>query len=146
MPDTHPIGRPRVHVTHTFRSPPANVFAALGEHEDLGPLFGASITRLRDGDTSRNGVGSVRSLRIGPAPAFEETVTVSEPDERIEYRITRGGPLRGHHGVQVLTPTEDGGTRLDYTIAFDAPVPGLAAVVAKVLTARITAGLPGLVP
>lgn len=146
MPATQHLGRPRVHVTHTFRSAPADVFAALGEHEDLGPLFGATITRLRDGETSRNGVGSARTLKIGPLPAFVETVVVSEPDERIEYAITQGSPLKGHRGIQVLTPTADGGTRLDYTIHFDAPVPGVAGLVATVLTQKISAGLPRLLP
>lgn len=146
MPGPHPLGQPRVHVTHTFRSAPADVFAALGEHENLGRLFGARITRLRDGETSRNGVGSARTLKIGPLPAFVETVVVSEPDERIEYEITQGSPLRGHRGIQVLTPTADGGTLLDYTIHFDAPVPGVAGVVAKVLTQKISAGLPWLLP
>ena len=139
-------GTPRVHVTHTFRSAPADVFAALGEHENLGALFGARITRVRDGAESRNGVGSTRRLAIGPLPPFEETTTVSVPDERIEYEITKGSPLKGHHGVQVLTPTADGGTTLDYTIAFDVPVPGASALVAKVLTSKITAGLPRLLP
>lgn len=152
MPDTpapgqsSSLGQPRVHVTHTFRSAPADVFAALGEHENLGPLFGASITRLRDGHTSRNGVGSARTLKLGPLPGFVETVVVSEPDERIEYEITQGSPLKGHRGIQVLTPTADGGTHLDYTIHFDAPVPGVATAVAKVLTQKINANLPKLVP
>ena len=139
-------GTQRVHVTHTFRSSPATVFAALGEHENLGPLFNAKITRVRDGETSRNGVGSVRRLKIGPLPAFEETTVVSVPDERIEYTITKGGPLKDHYGTQVLTPTADGGTTLDYTIAFDAPVPGMAAGVAAVLTKTIQANIGRLVP
>ena len=136
----------RVHVTQTYRSDPATVFAALAEHENLGPVFGAKITRMRDGDASRNGVGSVRRLKIGPLPAFEETTTVAEEPTLIEYRITRGSPLRNHHGVQRLSPTPDGGTRLDYTITFDAVVPGLDKVVAAVLTRAISRGLPKLVP
>ena len=136
----------RVHVHHTFTSDPAAVFDALSEHENLSRIFPAKITRLHDGETSRNGVGSARRLQIGPGPAFVETVTVAEPHSRIEYKITQGTPLRNHHGVQVLTPTEDGGTKLDYTIAFDAPVPGLAWVVGKALTRSISTGLPKLVP
>lgn len=134
----------RVHVTHTFTSDPATVFAKLSEHENLGPVFGAKITRVKDGDTSRNGVGSTRRLKIGPLPAFEETTTVSEPDTLIEYKITKGGPLRGHWGTQKLSPTASGGTQLDYTIGFDAPVPGMAALVGKILTGAITKGLPKL--
>ncbi|EFQ81988.1 hypothetical protein HMPREF0063_12830 [Aeromicrobium marinum DSM 15272] len=65
----------RVHVVMDFESPPEVVFEALGEHENLGPVFGATVTRVRDGDTSRNGVGSVRRLKIGPLPGFEETTT-----------------------------------------------------------------------
>ncbi|MGU3436330.1 SRPBCC family protein [Actinomycetes bacterium M1A6_2h] len=136
----------RVHVTHTFASPPEAVFAALGEHENLGPVFGAKVTRVRDGDASRNGVGSTRALKIGPLPAFEETTTTSEPNSLIEYRITKGSPLKGHWGVQRLTPTADGGTVLDYTIGFDALVPGLALVVAKVLQSSVSKGIPKLVP
>ncbi|MDJ0003435.1 SRPBCC family protein [Rhodococcus fascians] len=134
----------RVHVTHRFASSPDVVFAALSEHENLGPLFLAKIRRVRDGDTSRNGVGSARSLKLGPLPAFEETTTVSEPNTLIEYRITKGGPLRGHWGVQKLTPITDGGTELDYTIGFDAPIPGLAAIVGKALTSSISKNLSRL--
>lgn len=136
----------RVDLTHTFRSDPATVHAALSEHENLGPVFGASITRVRDGETERNGVGSVRRLKIGPLPAFEETVTESVPGELIAYRITKGSPLKGHWGEQRLFPTADGGTRLEYRIGFDAAVPGLAQVVALGLRQRIPAGLARLVP
>lgn len=133
-------------MTHTFSSDPATVFDALAEHENLATVFGAKIDRVRDGDTSRNGVGSTRRLKVGPLPAFEETTTVSEPNSLIEYAITKGGPLRGHWGIQRLTPTADGGTHLDYSIGFDAPVPGMAAVVGKVLSLAISRGLPSLVP
>lgn len=136
----------RVHVTHVFSSDPATVYAALSEHENLGPVFGAKITRVKDGAASRNGVGSTRRLKIGPLPAFEETVTAAEEPTLIEYAISKGGPLKGHWGVQRLTPTGDGGTRLDYRIGFDAPVPGLAKVVGLVLSRQIPAGLKKLVP
>lgn len=137
----------RVNVTHTYTSDPKTVFEALSEHENLGPVFGAKITRLSDGDTDRNGVGSSRKLNIGPLPAIVETVVVSEPNTQIEYKITKGGfPLKDHYGVQRLTPTGAGGTKLDYTIAFNTVVPGLAGPVSKQLTAALSKGLPKLVP
>lgn len=137
----------RVHVTHTFKSDPKTVFEALAEHENLGPVFGAKITRLSDGDSHRNGVGSSRRLNIGPLPAIVETVTVAEPNTHIEYQITKGGfPLKDHYGIQRLSPTADGGTLLDYTIAFNTVIPGMAPVVAKQLTTAISKGLPKLVP
>lgn len=136
----------RVHVTHTFTSDPTTVFEKLAEHENLGPVFGAKIRRVCDGDTSRNGPGSTRSLKIGPLPAFHETTTTAEPHSLIEYKISKGGPLRGHWGVQKLTPTADGGTTLDYTIGFDMPIPGVAGLVGKVLEKNISKGLPKLAP
>jgi len=136
----------RVHVTHTYTSDPATIFEKLSEHENLGPLFRARITRVCDGDTSRNGAGSTRKLKIGPLPAFEETVTKTEPNTLIEYKISKGGALRGHWGVQRLTPTPTGGTTLDYTIGFDLPVPGMAALVGMAVTSGIKRGLPKLAP
>jgi uncharacterized protein YndB with AHSA1/START domain len=130
-----------VHVEHHFDKPPERVFAYLSEHENLAEVFGAKIRRLRDGDGGeRNGVGSVRQLRIGPMPPFEETVTEFEPPERIVYRITRGGPLRGHVGVMTFAP--DGtGTHFVYDIRIASPVPGLAPLVHAALTRSITRSL-----
>ncbi len=136
----------RVRVSHTYTSSPEEVFDKLAEHENLGPVFGAKITRVRDGDTERNGVGSTRALKIGPLPAFWETTTVADRPTLIEYKISKGSPLRGHWGRQELTPTADGGTRLDYTIGFNMVVPGTAGVVAKVLSTSIAKGLPRLCP
>lgn len=47
----------RVHITHEFKSDPQAVFDKLAEHENLGPFFGAGITRVSDGSTSRSGIG-----------------------------------------------------------------------------------------
>jgi uncharacterized protein YndB with AHSA1/START domain len=128
-------------VERDFALPPARVFAYLAEHENLEPLFGAKIKRLRDGsDGTRNGVGSARQLKIGPLPAFEETVTEVVPDELIRYRITKGSPLRDHEGVMRFSPTGDG-THLRYEISFGAVVPGLDRVVATGLRRNIAKGL-----
>ena len=142
---SEPMATPqRVHITHEYKSDPQTVFEKLAEHENLGPVFGAKITRVSDGATTRNGVGSVRRIKIGPLPAFEETTTTARPNELIEYKITKGSPLRGHWGRQELTPTADGGTRLDYTIGFDSAIPGLAALVGKALASAIKRGVPNL--
>ena len=129
-----------IHVERDFVLPVGRVFAYLSEHENLGPLFGARVTRLRDGQTSRNGVGSVRSLKVGPLPAFEETVTLVVPDERIDYRISRGGLLRDHSASMRFTPPA-GGTHLVYDIEFGALAPGLDRVVKLMLERSMRAGL-----
>jgi len=93
---------------------------------------------------SREVAGSVRRIKVGPLPAFEETTTTAQPNTLIEYKITKGSPLSGHWGRQELTPTAGGGTRLNYTIGFDSAIPGLAALVGKALASAINKGLPKL--
>jgi len=130
-----------VHIEHDFAKPPERIFAHLAEHENLAEVFGSKVTRLRDGEGGeRNGVGSVRQLQIGPFPPFEETVTEFVPSERIVYRITKGGPLRGHVGEMSFTPAA-GGTHFVYDIRLASPVPGLAVLVRAALTRSITQSL-----
>ena len=131
----------RVVVDTDFSLPPERVFDYLAEHENLGPLFGAKIKRLRDGtDGTRNGVGSVRQLRVGPLPPFEETVTEVIPNELIRYRIAKGSPLRDHEGVMRISPS-GAGSHLHYEISFGAVVPGLDRLIAAGLKRNVAAGL-----
>ena len=133
----------RIEVTHRSSKPVEQLYDHLAEHENLGALFGAKVRRVRDGDTSRNGVGSVRALKVGPLPEFEETVTAAVPNERIEYRITRGGILKNHRGVMTFRP--DGtGSVLHYVIEFGGKLPGIDRVVKPVLTRSLHKGLAGL--
>jgi uncharacterized protein YndB with AHSA1/START domain len=132
----------RVLVERRFAAPPAEVFAYLAEHENLEPLFGTKITRVRDGaDGSRNGVGSTRRLKIAPfIPAFEETTTELVPDSLIRYRITKGTPLREHEGLMRFSP-DGSGTRLVYEITFGSVVPGVDRIVAAALRRSVPRGL-----
>jgi len=131
-----------VDVQQDFALPIDRVYAYLSEHEHLGPLFGAKITRLKDGVTERNGVGSVRMLKIGPLPALQETIVEAAPNALIRYRITEGGqPIRDHEGVMRFTSTPDGGTHLDYTINLGSSVPLVDRIVAAGLTRNIRRGL-----
>ena len=130
-----------VHVTSDFAKPVEAVFAYLSEHENLGDLLGAKIERLHDGDSDRNGVGSVRQLRVGPLPPFEETITAFDPPRRIEYRITKGSPIRDHLGVMEFSPLPGGGSHLDYRIRLGSPIPGVALAVKTSLTRSISKSL-----
>ena len=130
----------RVEVRHDFALPVERVYGYLSEHENLGALFGARVERVRDGDDSRNGVGSVRRLKVGPLPWFEETVTQAVPNELVEYRITRGGILRNHRG-EMRFASNGTGTRLDYVIEFDGLVPLTGPLVKASLERSIRAGL-----
>lgn len=130
----------RIDITQDFALPVDRVYAYLAEHEHLGPLFGAKVSRVRDGDTSRNGAGSVRRLQVPPLPPFEETVTDAVEGERIAYRITKGSPLKDHRGVMEFSSTPTG-SRLHYVIEFGAVVPGLDRVVKLGLERSIRKGL-----
>jgi uncharacterized protein YndB with AHSA1/START domain len=133
-----------VHIEHDFSKPPELIFAYLAEPENLAEVFGSSVTRLRDGEQNeRNGVGSVRRLKIGPLPPFEETVTEFVPPERIVYRITKGSPLRGHVGTMTFS-AQSGGTHFVYEIRIASPIPGLAPIVRAALTRSISRSLPAI--
>ena len=131
-----------VHVTHDFAKPVGPVFEHLAEHENLPDLLGAKVERLNDGDEHRNGVGSRRRLRVGPTPPFEETVTEFVPNERIEYRVTKGTPLKGHVGTMRFSERQGGGSHLDYTIRLSSAVPGLTLALKTSLTRSIEQSLP----
>ena len=129
---------------HDYAMPPERVFAYLSEHENLDDIFGARITRLRDGtDGHRNGVGSVRELKVGPTPPFEETVTEFVPNELIAYEITKGSPLKNHRGEMRFT-TEGEGTHLHYEISFGSKLPGVDLIVAQGLKRNVAKGLVGV--
>lgn len=134
-----------VEVEQEVSSPRDAVFEFLAEHENLGPLLGgANISRVRDGDTDRNGVGSVRRVKVGPSRPFEETVTRFEPHSLIEYQITKGGPLRNHIGIVALSDASGGGTEIDYRIRIASHIPGLAPLVRRKLTRDITRSIAKL--
>jgi uncharacterized protein YndB with AHSA1/START domain len=131
-----------VTVEYDFTAPVDRVFAYLSEHENLAAVFGASVERLEDGSPERNGVGSRRKLKVAPGAApIEETVTRFVPGELIEYRITKGSPLRDHVGIIRFSAAPGGGTHLDYRIRIASRVPGLSPLVTAVLTRNLKKGL-----
>jgi hypothetical protein len=67
-------------------------------------------------------------------------VTEFVAPRRIVYRITKGGPLRGHVGIMTFAPTP-GGTRFVYDIRIASPIPGLAPIVRASLTRSIERSL-----
>jgi hypothetical protein len=130
----------RIEIDEDFTVSVERLYAYLSEHENLSALFGAKVARMRDGDTDRNGAGSVRQLRVGLLPPFEETVDEAVVNQRIDYHISKGSPLRNHRGTMRFTSTPTG-SHLNYVIEFGAVVPGLDRIVKPVLEANIRKGL-----
>lgn len=135
------MGFRHIEIIKDFNAPVERVFAFLGEHENLGIIFApAQIRRISDGQGARNGVGSAREMKILVGPSFVETVTAYKENELIEYRITRGSPLKNHCGVMRFSAIP-GGTRLHYTIEFAGKFPLVAELVKPVLEQGIRKGL-----
>lgn len=135
------MGQQRVEIKKTFPYPVSRVFAHLSEHENLSALFApARVERIRDGNDAPNGTGSIRRLSLPAGKPFEETVTLYEPDRRIEYTITKGSPLRNHKGVMEFEADGEG-SRLHYTIVFEGKLPLVGPLVRRLLDRGIRKGL-----
>ncbi len=131
-----------------FDASVAAVFEQFADHARFGAALGGPvgrrlrfIRRVRLGDDlkSADGVGSVRRIGYGPT-GFEETVTAFEPLRLIEYRITRGSPLKHHHGRIEFYALPGHGTHVEYTIVFEPRVPGTGAFLVRALNAVLTPG------
>ena len=120
-----------ISITQEFNAPVETVFGTLTDHESFGNLMsGAQITRVVDSTEGNvNGTGSVRSIKMPLAPAFEETVVSYEKNKLMEYTISKGSPIKNHLGRMNFSE-DNGKTKLHYTIQLESklPVPFLGSV------------------
>jgi len=123
-----------------FDKPLEQVFAQLSDHEFFGKTCGINMKRVVDGQDGANGLGSVRKINIGILPSFDETITTFEPNKLIEYKITRGSPIKNHKGTMVFS-ARDKGCVLDYEIALESKIPGTSGLIKTVLKHGISSGL-----
>jgi uncharacterized protein YndB with AHSA1/START domain len=138
------MGQQRIDILQEFDIPVERVFAYLAEHENLEKVFApARIRRLSNGQSARNGVGSSRELRILIGPPFVETVTAYQENELIEYRVTRGSPIKNHCGVMRFQRTPRG-TQLHYTVEFDGKFPLVGELIKPGLEMAMRRGLKRL--
>ena len=90
-------------INQAFSGSVKNVFSTLSDHESFGKICGIDMKRIVDGEAHLNGLGSVREIKVGVLPSFQETITKFIENERIEYRITKGSPIKNHLGVLIFT-------------------------------------------
>jgi hypothetical protein len=134
------MSQQKLEIVQDYDRPVGEVFARLADHNQLGKVLGVPVRRIHDGADDPNGVGSVRRIGMGPL-AIEETVTALTPNRSIDYRISKGGfPIRNHSGRVDFSGSERG-SRVAWTIQFDAPVPLLGPAVKLVLGQAIRMGL-----
>ncbi len=129
----------RIAITQDFAAPRETVFAQLTDHNKVGPILGAKMVRIKDGDDATNGLHSVRKVTIGPL-SFEETVVRFEAPERMEYTVTTKAPIKNHRGIMLFEDTGTG-SRLHYEILFDGRYPLTGGLIRKQLETAISKGL-----
>ena len=137
------MARQQIIMTQLFNAPVKTIFEILTDHVSFGEVINANVKRVVDsqGD-NKNGVGSVRRISTFPAPAFEETVITFEPNQLMEYVISKGSPIKNHKGRMEFSD-EQGKTRLVYTIDYEPKLPFilLGAILKKAIGKPIRKGL-----
>ncbi len=113
------MGKQKIKIEQSFNAPIETIFSTMTDHETFGNVISTTIKRVVDSkETNKNGVGSVRRISAFPFPSFEETVITFKPNEIMEYKVTKGSPIKNHKGRMEFSE-EGGKTRLYYTIEFD---------------------------
>jgi len=123
-----------------FNAPVQEIFSTLSNHERFGEICGVKMTRIQAGEDGANGLGSVRTINIGPLPSFQETITKFVPNELIEYKITQGSPIKNHVGCLRFSE-QQGKTVLDYTIKLEFKIPFTTGLIKTALGNGISKGL-----
>ena len=110
-------------ISSALKRSQAEVFNFFADYNNFNKLFPFQVTKIKDG-TSANGYGegSVRKITSMGFISFEETIMLFEPNSRIEYKITRGGPLKNHYGIMKFED-QNGHCHLDYQISFESKFP-----------------------
>ena len=133
-----------IQMTQTFNAPQREIFDVLSNHHNMGNVLNANIERIRDADgLDPNGLGSVRSIKIG-IEILQETVTVFEAPNLIEYTITSNAPVNYHLGKMEFSTPEKGKTLLTHTIEMETKFPFADSTLLFVLKTIISSGLKRL--
>ncbi len=133
-----------ISMTQAFNAPQKEIFAYLSDHNNLSSIMNANITRIKNADGDNpNGLGSVRSIKIGIELLQETVVTFNEPN-LIEYKITSNAPVNYHLGRLEFSSTEKGKTVLNYTIDMESKFGFADGILTFILKTIISRGLKNL--
>ncbi|GAC58114.1 hypothetical protein GOHSU_30_00380 [Gordonia hirsuta DSM 44140 = NBRC 16056] len=107
-------------------APVETVFDLLADRENYSTYLPLTARLVRPGVDSRQGVGAIHRLGLGPVGVREKIVEV-RPEQSIRYELVTGRlPVREHSGEISFVP-HGASTQVDYSMATDLklPVPGL---------------------
>jgi len=133
-----------ISIQQDFNASLKEIFSQLTDHEQFGILLGANIKRVAKGkDGFLNGQGSVRRIKSFPVPAFEETVVMFKENERMEYSVSKGGPIKKHVGIMIFDG-DDRQSSIRYDIEFEPKIPFTGGLIKSAIEKPLRKGLKKL--
>ena len=130
-----------VHITQEFNAPQQVIFDYLSDHNNFGSLLNANITRIKDAaGENPNGLGSVRSIKLG-IEILQETIVTFDSPNLIEYKITNNVPVKYHLGTLEFTALSKDKTLLNYTIQMESKFGFLDSAILFIIQTSIKNGL-----
>jgi len=140
------MGKQQIIISLVFNAPVETIFNILTDHAEFGRIINAKIKRVIDGQgENKNGLGSVRRIYALPGVTFEESVVRFEPNQLMEYTVSKGSPIKNHRGRMEFAE-EGGKTRLTYSIDFEPKLPFflLGSLIKKIIEKPMVEGLARL--
>ncbi len=137
------MGKQQIIIEQLFNAPVETIFSILTDHEEFGKIINAKMKRVIDsGEENKNAQGSVRRISLLPGISFEESVVTFEANQLMEYRVSKGSPIKNHRGRMDFRE-DQGKTRLTYHIEFEPKLPFylLGAIIKKVIENPMRKGL-----
>ena len=128
-------------VDTVIEAPREVVYDIFADRERNGDFLPVQTKLETPGTTERQGVGAVHTLGFGKVGVSEQ-ITKLVPNERIEYKIVAGAPVKSHTGTIVFSDAP-GGTRVVYSMDQTPSLPLPDAAVRLVLRGLITAFVSG---
>ncbi len=117
----------------------ATVWRLLTVPEEMNRWSEATITALVPGKTRR-----VAIPLFGLHLVLDEEILEADPPRRLVYRVTSGGGMRTHRGIQTLEPLDATQTRIHWQIEFDSWIPGTGPLLCALLRPKLERSLATL--
>ena len=110
--------------TRDLDASPAEVFAALADHENW-PKWFTNIERVERFGDQHEGVGSNRRVHINKRVSIDEEFNVWEPGERWGFTILSAtiGGLKSMNELVTIDDLGDGRSRVTYTMGIEPKFP-----------------------
>ena len=133
-----------IQMMQEFNAPQQEIFDNLSDHNNFGVLLNANITRIKDAEGKNpNGLGSVRSIKMG-VELLQETIITFDSPNLIEYKITNDVPVKFHLGTLEFSSPEKNKTLLKYTIQMESKFGFMDPLILFLIKSSIKNGLKKL--